>query len=475
MAWPGRVTDGQTVVSSTQITRRSDRNTFSAQNTQLPDVTLRLPAFGTPRYITSDGNVLTVWDHNARNGSQTQTGTFFWNTFPTSNNQPYNFVRYEHDTGVLAPGGKLLMSGDGLRIWNTFPVTSTQQPNLIVTGAYLNGGDGNGVALAGGRVYALDGNDNKIVAYNALPTNAFQEPDFVVGAPDLCANTLVENFVISNPVPASDGHSLFVSSDFDRKLYVWTSLPNASGAHPNWVYTLPEPPWDNTLVSGTLALAGKRGVYVWTRAPLDGQMPDIVLTNTIGNVTLQQLKGVALDDRYFYLGDDQTGMVYVWSGIPNANSNPIYTLNTGPAIARIESDGRYLTVVSNVQPSTIRLYDVSDLAAPPLVVQSGANFRFNLPGGAITLGDQLLVADTVFSRVMIWDRLTDAVAGQAPSRLLGAATLDDTQPETGRDKLFWPAALSWDGAYLWVGEFKFSERLLRYSPGQDGFLPMVLR
>ena len=32
-----------------------------------------------------------------------------------------------------------------------------------------------------------------------------------------------------------------------------------------------------------------------------------------------------------------------------------------------------------------------------------------------------------------------------------------------REGLFWPGGLSFDGAYLWTGEYKFSGRLLRYS------------
>jgi hypothetical protein len=32
-----------------------------------------------------------------------------------------------------------------------------------------------------------------------------------------------------------------------------------------------------------------------------------------------------------------------------------------------------------------------------------------------------------------------------------------------REGLFWPGGLSFDGAYLWTGEYKFSGRLLRCS------------
>jgi hypothetical protein len=52
--------------------------------------------------------------------------------------------------------------------------------------------------------------------------------------------------------------------------------------------------------------------------------------------------------------------------------------------------------------------------------------------------------------------------------LLGAKDDSDRSARIGRDKLFWPGALAFDGGYLWVGEFKFSTRILRFRPRQSG-------
>ncbi|MGE3579276.1 MAG: hypothetical protein AB7I25_12535, partial [Vicinamibacterales bacterium] len=51
--------------------------------------------------------------------------------------------------------------------------------------------------------------------------------------------------------------------------------------------------------------------------------------------------------------------------------------------------------------------------------------------------------------------------GQAPEAIFRAANLNDVTPEIGRNKMFWPAAMAYDGARLWVGEYKFSNRVLR--------------
>ena len=69
-------------------------NHFPTADNTPPDYVLKLPAFGTPRNISTDGSsYFFVGDHNAKvNG---KPGTFFWNTYPTTANQPYDFYRDE--------------------------------------------------------------------------------------------------------------------------------------------------------------------------------------------------------------------------------------------------------------------------------------------------------------------------------------------------------------------------------------------
>ena len=38
-----------------------------------------------------------------------------------------------------------------------------------------------------------------------------------------------------------------------------------------------------------------------------------------------------------------------------------------------------------------------------------------------------------------------------------------SSPSNSKDKLFMPTYLSFDGSFLWVGEMKWSDRLLRFS------------
>lgn len=64
-------------------------------------------------------------------------------------------------------------------------------------------------------------------------------------------------------------------------------------------------------------------------------------------------------------------------------------------------------------------------------------------------------------------RYAVAPAGKHPDALLGAGDDQDRNPEIGRDKLFMPGTIAFDGSYLWVGEFKFSGRVLRFSPKEQ--------
>lgn len=76
---------------------------------------------------------------------------------------------------------------------------------------------------------------------------------------------------------------------------------------------------------------------------------------------------------------------------------------------------------------------------------------------------RFFVMDSGFNRVHAWRNVQDALAGRAADAILGA-NLDRVRAQIGRNTLFFPATFSFDGSYLWIGETKFSMRLLRFSP-----------
>lgn len=460
-------------------------NTFPTTPDQPADFKLTASEqMGTPRSITSNGEYFIVGDHNASTGGAAfgvQNATFVWTTFPTAD-APADFMLEEWLQGEITDDGKMFMvssTGRGMYVWNELPTAADPNADFIVGGQNsfdFNAGDGSDIAIANGRAYIALSNGNRIVVYNSLPASADQLPDFAIGAPDIYTNTLETNFIISNPNPLTDGKSLFVLSDFDRKLYIWNQIPDNSNAYPNWVYSFPEQPNGFALANGQLVVMGRSALYIWNQLPLNGEMPDTTLA--LNGYDLGRMAGMTYDGKYLYISDTNANAINVWEGLPtDPDAAPAFTLNAESPI-RIYSDGEYLTVMlaMNRQVGIYRVDELTASSAPTLVPNPngfGLTFSanqpnvdhgaFNMASSAITANGHLFVADANNNRVLVWQSVESAMAGAPFDVILGEDDAEDRVPEIGADKLFWPTRLAFDGSYLWVGEFKFSERLVRFS------------
>jgi hypothetical protein len=448
-------------------------NSLPTADNQPPDYVIRLPQFGTPRNISSDGSTyFFVGDHNARvNGDR--AGTFFWNSYPTAANQPYDFYRDEWIKGVKLLDGKLVAGGlMNLYIWNTMPTTASQNPDVTIRNNYYSNGDGVDAVFAGGRLYVNNYNGNNVHVYNSVPTTSTAEPNFALGSSAVNINTLDSINYIQNPVLASDGTRLFASSGFDRELWIWNAIPTTSGAAPSRRISLrtvgfDSEPKDNALHNGKLVVAGQTRVAIWESLPLNGEAPTRIFTNTIGSATFQDLRGVALDSLYLYLADG-SGQIFVWIGLPvSGGENPFRTLTVpGVALNNLHSDGTYFC--ATVQGTSITyIYRVADIAAstnpqPWRTVGPSPQLPLNLTTAAITFNGSFAIANTNGNAVYAWRNVTDA---GDPTRVivLGQSSLANIRPAIGVNRLFMPAALLSIGNALWVGEIKFSSRILKFS------------
>lgn len=491
--WPWDVwTDGsKLIVTSTVGGTVLIYNTFPTFNNQSADLYLKAKnpddgtdRFGTPRTIGTYGeSYLVIGDHNAI-GESVASGSFFWNSFPTSDNQPYDFFMANPSDpnqmmwgGVKTSDGKFItVASPGIAIWNSVPQSDTIYDLFVgrsggpcdETGYYFNDGDGSDLAVtSSGKFFISLYNSNKVVAFNSIPTSSTKCPDFAIGSTDIDTNTLDTNYIITNGIPATNGSSLFVSSDFDRKLYVWKSMPTESGTHPDTVYDLDFAPWDNALHNDIFVMAGRQTVQIWADGlPLHGNFADITFEGQIGQISFQNIMGVALDDNYLYIADE--GNLYVWSALPDSNSYPLFTLDLLGA-SRLSSDGNYLTVVfindnkvqiysvGNLSSSSLPLAEISEISNPP------GYSSINLPQGAFVAENHLFIADTNYSRIFCWESTEDAINGNFPEVVLGKEDYSSIDPGIGVDSLFWPAGLAFYRNRLWVGEFKFSGRLLCFK------------
>jgi len=168
-----------------------------------------------------------------------------------------------------------------------------------------------------------------------------------------------------------------------------------------------------------------------------------------------------LDDQKFYLASETDNRLYVWQGIPSTGTSPLFSV-TIPSPKRLWSDGKHLAV-AKTNGNSIAIYDVATLSGSSSPVGEVQGL-LNLPEAALVYNGKVFVADTIRHRVLIWNTVSSATSGADPDVILGESNLTDWKPEIGRNKLFWPAALAYDGSSLWVGEYKFSGRLVRFTP-----------
>lgn len=464
-SWPWGVwTDGRKfAVVATQGAGILIWNSIPSRNHQPPDFVLRPRGAGTPRNITSDGSeFFAVSDHN--NGEGNRPATMVWTGFPENASQTVPaFTIPEWVKGTLTNDGKLIAGGiQSISIWNRPPRSAETRPDVVLRPASYRNGDGPDAVIAQGRLYVCNYNGNNILVWNSIPANGNQKPDFALGSDTPEQDTWAENYFIQNPALATGGQSLFASSDFDRKLFVWRNLPVESATRPDAVISLQDAPWDNAVHGTRLALAGKRTLYLWNTLPLNGEAPDATFSGRIGQVEFLELTGVAMDARYFYVADRMANRVYVWEGNPSAATPPKVILSVENP-GRISSDGEYL-VVSPFEGQDIVLFRVDELGGEAKPAVLSGRGRFNLPGDALVANGRLFVADRGNNRVPVWNRVQDAINGLPANAFLGASNSSDQRAGLAVDKLFMPGSVAFDGRNLWVGEFKFSTRILRFSP-----------
>lgn len=516
-SWPWGVwTDGTKIVLCvTQASQVWIWNTFPESNNKAPDLVLNgksptdgTSSFGTPRAISTDGKTyLHIADHNAFH--QNTCFSFIWRSFPSANDQPYDFFM-SNPQGTDAKMGSLEKTSDGkfvgltppgISIWNSLPSGSSDPGALFVgrntindsddsctnDGYHFNDGDGSQlVIIPSGRVYISLANGNKVVGYNSLPTRTNQCPDFVIGAPDIQSNTYYASF-LSNPMPATNGTSLF-ASELVYKLHVWHTIPTKDDTKPDFTYDLRGlmlsrdfMPSHNALYGTTFVLSGfgdgAQQVLIWKSLPLNGNQPDVIFQKRIGSINFTNISGLALDDKYLYIAD--SGKVYVWSALPDADTPPLFFLNL-PQVGKIHSDGQYLAVVDQNR-GTVKLYQVSLLSSTSTPVAelpaSGSSYRFasaGCPSAVLIEKNHLFISDNTAGRVLAWRSVDDAIAGKDPDTVLGQPDLHQglTVGITPK-KLFWPVGLAFDGTRLWVGEFKFSSRLVGFNVGPSDDLQSI--
>lgn len=525
-AWPWGVWSdgGSLVVTDTRKGNVLVWNSFPLTADVKPSSVTNPDGVGTPRNITSDGSNFLIGDENGSQkncwGMEPQNKmrqSHVWiNRLPIGNPDGCVWDWYQGDTidgGVIA----LAAGGRDAHFWPEFPVneataamrvtTGSQQqsspmpqpsqtgqpaepgvaneqgqplpplepgqqvdpmqpqpqnppnegvqPNAAQSGetghSYL-GGDGGDVVVAGSMIYFVEYNGNRVTAWNSMPdVLTGKTPDFSVFDENPELSTLLRDGFIQNPVLVNTGSGLVASSDYDRRMYVWTKHPGADAARADYIYLTGFPAWDNSYAAGTLVLAGQRSVAIW-RNFSPGNLPDEVLTNRIGSVDVDDLRGVAFDGNFLAIADRDS--VSVFEGIPSAEQPPLrqYQIQ-GPG--RLDMREGVLSIAPR-EGADIYIVDVSRVDQPRKL-----DVKVNLPMQTRFLEIGYAIADTSFHRVQIWSNVERVIGGAKPDVILGGSIGE--RPQTTSDRFYFPASIEEFDGNLYVGEFKFSNRILVFK------------
>lgn len=99
------------------------------------------------------------------------------------------------------------------------------------------------------------------------------------------------------------------------------------------------------------------------------------------------------------------------------------------------------------------------------IIQQGL---LNLPSEAITYHGTLAIANQSFNDVLIWDDINQAPITSKMIILGQTSNSSNNKPAIGTNRLFMPGSLLYQNNQLWIGEHKFSSRILKFSAVTTG-------
>lgn len=386
-------------------------------------------SFNTPYDIDGDATHIAVADYfNNR--------ILIWNSLPTVNRQAADLelgqasmtvgasnsggrsnISLANPTGVAFAGTKLLVadySNERILIWNSIPTVNRAaadvvfgQPDMTSDGANLQVLGAKSlsvprrVLLDGGKLYAADMSNTRVLVWNAVPTTNAQAADVVLGQANM-TGAVTTNMNSPSHV-ATDGTQLFVADTQKHRVLIWTSLPTVDGQAPDLALGQPNLT-DAAINNGGLSAA-----------------------------SLYAPESVATDGTRLVVGDKANHRVLIWTSMPTVTNEPADLVLGQP------------NMTSNTSNNGGR----------------SAQTFFN-PNMVLIVGGRLFVADASNNRVLIWDTFP-TVDWQAADRVLGQADFTTWAYTTvSNTSLYYPSDISSDGTYLLVAD-KLNHRILGWE------------
>ncbi len=506
---------GRFYVVDTKFNRIKIWNTEPADNSVEPDLVLGqlyhyrttendggagIGTMNQPFDAYSDGDRLVVSDGN-------NNRVLIWNEFPTNEDKNPDLVLGQTDfsgtygnmattitnkglnapRGVLIVNGKLVVadsSNNRVLIWNEFP-TETGQPADVILGqpeigvvTANNGGISassmngpTGLWSDGTKLFVADMGNNRVLVWNEFPTEIGEPADYVIGQADFVSNVSSNSASgLANPYDIeSDGTRLFISLRPYNVIFVYNTIPTATGATADYVIgqsgfgsnssTLDAShlyyPNEFFVDSSKVYVADNyhHRIMIWNSIPTtSGVSADKVIgpddfTSTAENVR----DGIGLRDPYdvhvdlngkMFVVDNNNNRVLIWNSVPTDNKTPA-------------------DVVLGQSNMSTNGY------------ASGSTGLRN-PQSVYSDGTKLFVADYGNNRVLIWNSIPTS-NGQSADVVVGQTNFTNTGGSdsytTDSDKLTRPTAVQVYNGKLLVAD-KESQRVLIWNSipttnGQD--------
>jgi hypothetical protein len=243
------------------------------------------------------------------------------------------------------------------------------------------------VATVDGKMVVADYGNHRVLIYNSIPTDG-AEPDVVVGQPDFDTDTPdcdANSLAFPETATVTPGGKLIVTDSDNNRVLIWNALPTANGQ-----------PADMVLGQGDFTHCAENDDDQ-NGAP-DGD-PSVPTAHT-----LFYPAGVWADDTRLVVADSENHRVLIWTAFPTAN----------------------------FQPADLVLGQDDFTTRTAATTQSGMNTPYD---GVHSNGVQLVVTDWANHRTLIWNSFptmsfqpADTVLGQ--SNFTNNTENDDNQDGT---------------------------------------------
>ena len=393
------------------------------------------------RLYVSDttNNRILVWNNfdTVVNG---QTADFYLGQYTSSSSSP---VMMTTPLGLASSGSDLIavMSGGGGAFyrWSTAPTTHFESPGLVFRGGAIwnhsAGFDGSSLGfwitphIANDKLFVVDRVNNRILAYNSVPTRNNPHPDYVLGQPDFystAANTGgLGPLTLNNPGQIFYAREKFIVPDiYNNRVLIWNGVPISATDPPDIVLGQPNfytnvknigPPLRSLQVPAAATVVGNQ-LYI-----SDWSNNRILVWNDLDNLTS------------FQPADKVIGQDSEFGTLPNKGlAAPTQNSLSGPTTC---SDGVRLVVpdqgnrrvllwddLSNLLPFSTNAKTVlgqPDFFTSSLTAQTPTAANFRAVSCTFSKAGKLVIGDLDNARILIWNDPSALTNGQGADAVWG--------------------------------------------------------